>query len=179
MLAMAVAFYFGLPVYVHWDAVYDVLKHQNTPAWVQAFGSLLAVGVVLFVWRLDRGREERDAINMSKAYAQSLIGALDGLISAGKAANEEAVLLAAKLTDEAGSIGRGLPLHQLPRAQQKMMVELRALTVMVAASIDRFFRAHPRPFDVLVADVDDLARKALGSMQEGGIVRVTRIDSNE
>ena len=175
MLSMALAIYLWLPAYVHRGTVARVLSDPGAPAWIQAVGSLLAVGAVFSVWRLDRQREQRDAVQFAIAFGRSLVGAHDMLIRAATANDAEAVGVAAALVSEAYSIGKEVPLHQLPAQKQKMMVELRALTVMIQANTERWSRSYQPKFEQLLSEADGSARKVLGSLQKGGVARLERV----
>jgi len=176
MLTMGVAIYLFIPTYAYWHCVLAVLAHRDTPAWVQAFGSVLAVLVVLVLWRFDRTRAAREAQQFAVAFMRSLVGTHDVLIQAARNRDGENIAVAARLLDEAYSVGKEVPLQLLSPPAVSMMIRLRARLIALSVYVDQCERTTPHPYEDLLKEADDSARFLIANMESAGI-RVQRRSS--
>jgi hypothetical protein len=130
-----------LCIVVPWDSIVAWTElHKDASGWVQAVGSLLAVGVVLFVWRLEAGATKQSAIQAMEAFAMGLMGSFGRAQYAIEVQNNEILREALEMTKEALLVGRGVQLHQLPRRMVQPIVSMRALAVATVSEHDLFLR---------------------------------------
>ena len=113
-------------------------------AWVQAVGSIAAVGAAVWVVHRSDDEKRHAAWKMSNLYSATLLALCAALRDSAGKAQTEAVRRLAEQLEELIDWGRRVEIHTLPERQVLAFIELRAVA---ASTLGRAKEIKPSSYD--------------------------------
>ena len=141
----------------HWAAC---MTKAEWAAWVQAFGSIVALAVAVgLAWRSDKSHE-RQAERAGLIFGHQLIMALRGIETACRSQRQEVLLQQASALAEILALGRAVPMERLPKRDIVPHAKLRALAAEAVHHCKAFSGAGAFNFQHMEAVFKSLADRA-------------------